>query len=137
LSYKVEQFDKVDEAARRPVTPMTNQDRLYLGVFEEAVLLAVFHLRDNAYGVPIRRHLEEVTGRSTSIGSVYTTLERLEQKGYVSSRQGEATPERGGRAKRYFKIEGAGVVALNETRAMRAKSWAGVTSLPDPGGLPA
>lgn len=116
---------------------MNNPDRFYLGEFEEAVLVAVFRLRDNAYGVTIRRFLEEEAGRSTSIGAVYTTLERLEKKGFVSSWQGESTPERGGRAKRYFQIEGAGVIALNNTREMRSKLWEGITSLPDPGGFPA
>lgn len=116
---------------------MSNQDRFYLGEFEEVVLLAVVRLNDTAYGVSLRRLIEEETGRSTSIGSVYTTLERLEQKGYISSRQGESTPERGGRAKRYYKIESPGIRALNETRTMRAKMWAGITKLPDPGGLPA
>jgi PadR family transcriptional regulator PadR len=116
---------------------MANQDRFYLGEFEEILLLAVFRLKDDAYGVSLRRFIEEETGRSTSIGSVYTTLERLEHKGYISSWQGEATPERGGRAKRYFKIESPGVRALHETRTIRAKMWAGVTGLPDLGGLPA
>lgn len=116
---------------------MKKLDRFYLGEFEEIILLAVLRLHGNAYGVSLRRLIEEETGRSTSIGSVYTTLERLEQKGYVSSWQGEATPERGGRAKRYFKIESPGVSALNKAREMRARLWAGVTPLPDPGGAPA
>ena len=91
----------------------------YLGQFEEQVLLAVARLRDNAYGVPIRQAVEEATRRRTSIGAVYSTLERLEHKGFVSSRQGEPTPERGGRAKRYFKIEGTGIAALNEAERVR------------------
>ncbi len=91
----------------------------YLGEFEELLLLALLRLRDNAYGVTIRQELETVTGRATSIGAVYTTLERLEQKGYVSSYRGEATPERGGRAKRYFKIDGAGIQALNDAERVR------------------
>ena len=93
----------------------------YLGEFEEIVLIAILRLRDNAYGVTIRSLIEEETKRTTSIGAVYTTLERLETKGYISSKQGEATPERGGRAKRYFKIEGAGVRVLNETTEMRSR----------------
>jgi PadR family transcriptional regulator, regulatory protein PadR len=93
---------------------MDGNDRL--GRFEEIVLLALVRLRENAYGVPIRREIAERTGRDVSFGAVYTTLERLERKGYVKSRVGEPTPERGGRAKRYFKIEAPGVKALNETR---------------------
>ena len=90
-----------------------------LGQFEELVLLALMRLRENAYGVTIRRELAERTGRDISIGAVYTTLDRLERKGYVSSWMGETTPERGGRAKRYFKIEAPGARALSDvTRAV-------------------
>jgi DNA-binding PadR family transcriptional regulator len=89
-----------------------------LGRFEEVVLLALVRLRENAYGVTIRREIVERTGRDVSIGAVYTTLERLEHKGYVSFRMGEPTPERGGRAKKYFQIEAPGVRALNATREM-------------------
>lgn len=87
-----------------------------LGRLEELVLLALVRLRENAYGVTIRRELAERTGRDVSFGAVYTTLERLEQKGYVSSRLGDPTPERGGRAKKYFTIEAPGIKALNDTR---------------------
>jgi len=92
-----------------------------LGKFEEIVLLAILRLHQNAYGVSIRREIETETGRTTSVGAVYTTLERLEKKGYISSRQGEATAERGGRAKRYFEIEGAGAEALNQTMIARKR----------------
>ena len=87
-----------------------------LGSLEELVLLALLRLRDNAYGVTIRRELAERTGKDISIGAVYTTLERLESKGFVSSRVGEATPQRGGRAKRYFRIEASGAEALTASR---------------------
>jgi PadR family transcriptional regulator, regulatory protein PadR len=92
----------------------------YLGEFEEIVLLTIARLGETAYGVKIRQTVEEVAGRPTSIGAIYTTLERLEQKGFISSRQGEPTPERGGRAKRYFKIEGAGAQVLTEAERVRA-----------------
>jgi PadR family transcriptional regulator, regulatory protein PadR len=97
----------------------------YLGEFEEIVLLAILNLGTNAYGVTIRQKVEEVTGRSTSIGAIYTTLERLEDKGFIKSRQGEATPERGGRAKRYFDIQGAGSQALTDAERVRAQLRAG------------
>jgi PadR family transcriptional regulator PadR len=87
-----------------------------LGRFEELVLLALVCLRENPYGVTIRREIAERTGRDVSFGAVYTTLERLERKGYVSSRLGEPTPERGGRAKRYFRIEAPGIQALERSR---------------------
>jgi DNA-binding PadR family transcriptional regulator len=94
-------------------------DEYRLGRFEELVLLALVRLREDAsYGVPIRREIAERTGRDVSFGAVYTTLERLARKGYVSSRLGDPTPERGGRAKRYFRIEAPGITALNESQGM-------------------
>jgi len=87
----------------------------HLGEFEQHVLAALLRLRDNAYGVTIRREIAERTGRDVAIGAVYATLDRLERKGFVSSRAGESTPERGGRAKRYFKVEAPGIRALSES----------------------
>lgn len=92
---------------------MPNKD--LLGVFEQLILIALLHLKEDAYGVTVRREVEERTGRSVSLGAVYATLERLEKKGYVSSFQGEPTAERGGRAKRYFRIERSGTVALRQS----------------------
>ncbi len=92
---------------------------LSLGEFEEIVLLAVRHLGNNAYGVPIRQTVEKARGRTTAIGAIYTTLERLEQKGMVSSTLGEPTPQRGGRAKRYYRLEGVGERALDAAQETR------------------
>ena len=97
-----------------------------LGEFEQIVLLAVFRLRGNAYGVPIRREISDRAGRDVSLGAVYTTLDRLERKGFVSSREGEPTPERGGRAKRFFRIEAPGIRALNESRETMDRMWDGL-----------
>lgn len=72
------------------------------------VLAALARLGDDAYGVAIRREIESRTGRSVSVGALYSTLSRLEQKGYVASRIGEATPERGGRAKRHYVMRAEG-----------------------------
>lgn len=91
----------------------------YLGHFEEIVLLAVLSLKEEAYGAKVRQKVAEVTERDVSIGAIYATLDRLERKGYINSWQGEATPERGGRAKRYFKILGAGIKALHDTNGPR------------------
>lgn len=91
----------------------------YIGEFEELVLLAIRNQGDNAYGVPIRQALEEATGRSISIGSLYTTLSRLEEKGLVKSRIGAPTAERGGRSKRYYEVKGAGLVALRQVQTAR------------------
>jgi PadR family transcriptional regulator PadR len=97
-----------------------------LGEFEEIVLMAILRLGDNAYGVPVRRVIENETNRSTSFGALYTTFDRLEKKGYVSSRQGGATRERGGRAKRYLRVEAAGLEALRACHDRRTKMLAGL-----------
>ena len=83
-----------------------------LGSLEHIVLLALVRLEGNAYGMLVRREIERRTGRDVSIGAVYATLERLQSKGYISSVTGEPTPERGGRAKRLFRVEAAGDRAL-------------------------
>jgi PadR family transcriptional regulator len=98
----------------------------YLGEFEQHVLTAVWQLRGNAYGVTIRREIVERTGRDVAVGAIYATLDRLEAKGYVSSRLGEATPERGGRAKRYFEIQAPGVRALEDSWRMSDRMRAGL-----------
>ena len=94
-------------------------EKTYLGEFEELVLLAAMRLGHNAYGVPIRELLEQVTGRSISVGALYATLDRLERKGFVHSWLGESTSERGGRARRYFQVEIAGRDALIRARNVR------------------
>jgi PadR family transcriptional regulator len=92
-----------------------------LGQFEELILLALVRLRDNAYGVTVRQEIALRTGRDVSVGAVYTALERLQRKGYVSSRLGDPIPERGGRAKRYFTIEAPGEAALRAVQAAAAR----------------
>ena len=95
----------------------------FLGSLEQIVMLAVMRLGSDAYGMTVRREIEERTGREISIGAVYATLERLEAKGYVSSFTGEPTAERGGRAKRHFKIEPAGHRVLSASQeALRSMS---------------
>ena len=83
-----------------------------LGSLEHIVLLAVARLGTDAYGMTVRQEIQTRTGRDLSIGAVYATLERLERKGFISSRKGEPTAERGGRAKRHFQIEADGEQAL-------------------------
>jgi PadR family transcriptional regulator PadR len=100
--------------------------REYLGEFEQIVLLALIRLGDNAYGVPIRQHIETRTKRSVSIGALYRALDRMEEKGLVKSWFGEPTPERGGRAKRYFRAEPLGLRALERTRHALAVMWEGL-----------
>ena len=98
----------------------------FLGAFEEIVLLAVIHLGDGAYGMTIRREIESRSGRSVSIGAVYSTLDRMESKTYVSSRYADPSKERRGRARRYFKIAPDGYAALERSRDILANMWRGV-----------
>ena len=100
-----------------------------LGHFEQIVLIAVMRLGDESYGITIRREIEKRTGRSVSLGAVYATLDRLEGKGYVSSRLGEATAERGGKPKMHFKIEAPGQLALRESLRAIGKMVGGVDKL--------
>lgn len=103
--------------------------RSQLGEFELIVLLALLRVGENAYGVPIARVIEEITGREAGIGSVYAALERLEQKGMVSSSLGNPTPERGGRAKRYFRVTRAGLQQVRNTRKALVALWRGLPQL--------
>jgi len=87
----------------------------FLGEFEIVVLAALLQLGDEAYGVSILREIEKRADRAVSIGALYSTLNRLEKKEYVKSHMGEATLERGGRAKRYFKITSTGQQQLDKS----------------------
>lgn len=98
----------------------------FLGEFEQVVLLAVARLEGDGYGVSIRREIERRTGRDVTVGSVYATLARLEEKGLLASEEGEPTPRRGGRARRHFRILPGGVEALEATRGMMERMWDGV-----------
>ena len=91
-------------------------ERDYLGEFEHVVVLALLRLQDRAYGVTVRQEIEFRTSRDVSIGAVYATLDRLETKGYVKSRRGDPTPERGGRSKRFFRVTPKGVAAVSRTQ---------------------
>lgn len=102
----------------RPVT---------LGEFEQYLLLAVAHLADEAYGVTIRREIERRVERDVAIGALYTSLDRLEQKGLLRSKMSDPTPERGGRSKRYFSLTASGAAALRQSRARLARMWEGLT----------
>jgi PadR family transcriptional regulator, regulatory protein PadR len=101
----------------------------HLGEFELIVILALLRLGENAYGVPIAREIEKSIGREVGIGSVYAALERLEKKGFVSSTVGEPTPERGGRAKRYFGVTSAGLRQIREIQKALITLWRGLPQL--------
>jgi PadR family transcriptional regulator PadR len=100
--------------------------RDHLGEFEQIVLLAVVRLGKSAYGVPVRREIEQRTKRSLTVGALYRTFERLEEKGYISSWLSDPVPERGGRSKRYFRVEALGVRALNASHRDLMAMWEGV-----------
>ncbi len=105
-----------------------------LGTLELAVLLAVARLGDDAYGLAVRRDLAARTARDYSVGAVYTTLQRLEDKGFVASRASAPLPVRGGRSRRHFSLTGAGARALREAERHLASIWIGVepTIRPEP-----
>lgn len=98
-----------------------------MGEFETLVLLAVLRRDNEAYGMEVREEIEKRTGRDVSYGAVYTALDRLERKGFVSHTLGESLPERGGRARKYFRVEAAGRAALRATQDALAVMWKGVT----------
>jgi PadR family transcriptional regulator, regulatory protein PadR len=98
----------------------------YLGELEQIVLLAVARLEGDAYGMSIRREIESRTGRSVAIGAVYSTLERLQDKGFTEIVRPRGNVERDGRARKFFAITGAGVGALDDAAAMQTRMWAGL-----------
>ena len=87
-----------------------------LGDFEQIVLLAILRLDDDAYGVTIRREIAACTDRDPAPGALYTTLDRLEEKGFVTSRLGDPTPQRGGKAKRFFTVTASGRRAVTHAQ---------------------
>lgn len=107
------------------------EDRL--GEFERHVLLAIVHLRGQGYAVSIAAEIKSRTGKSRSLGAIYGTVDRLEKKGFVTSRLGGPTPERGGKPKRFYQIAASGQLALTVVREIDDRMWAGV----DPFGAPA
>ncbi len=97
--------------------------RTDLGDIEHLVLLAILRLGKDAYGIPVLDEVSARSGREVSRATVYVALKRLEQKGLLGSRLGDSTPERGGRAKRFFKLKPAGLKALRDSRAMFLGLW--------------
>lgn len=98
----------------------------HIGEFEQLVLLALVRVGDDAYGVPIHEELTARARRTVSVAAVYKTLERLETKGYVSTRIGDSTPERGGRRRKYFTLEALGRRALIDSLATLRRMTAGL-----------
>lgn len=99
----------------------------YPGEFEVMVMLAIVRLGEDAYGWTVAQELERVVGRTVSSGALYTTLNRLEQKGLLRTRAGEGSEERGGRPRRYLTLSPTGAAALERSREAMERLWAGVT----------
>lgn len=102
---------------------------MYLGEFEQIVLIAVLRLGDHAYAIPIREEIEERTGRTVARGALYTALERLETKGCLRSSMSDPLPERGGRARRYFIVTSTGLAAVRTSRQSLLRLWQGLEGL--------
>ena len=126
--------DKDGHDRRRPRCFLRDYDNIVffimtqpgLGEFEQLVLLAIAHLDGNAYGIPIVEEIERRTGRTVARAAVYITLRRLEEKGFISTWIGDAIPERGGKGRRYAKLEANGAKALRDSRNAAERMWQGL-----------
>ena len=99
---------------------------------EEFLLLAVWRLKENAYGVTIRNQIKEATGKSWAYGALFVMLRRLEKKGYLTSHFADPSPQRGGKSKRIFQLLPQGVKALKEVRKVQESVWSGIEGLSVP-----
>jgi DNA-binding PadR family transcriptional regulator len=104
----------------------------YLSRIEEVILLAVYQLHDNAYGVTIRGHVTELMEKNFSVGAIYVPLDRLTRKGFLKAHNGNPTPERGGRSKRYFHITASGLEELERIKKLHQTMWSGIHELTVP-----
>jgi PadR family transcriptional regulator PadR len=113
------------------VAKRNGMPRVDLGDMEHLVLLAILRLGEDAYGIPILDEVCARSGRDVSRATVYVALKRLEQKGLLTSKMGESTPERGGRAKRFFRLKPSGLRALRDSREMFLSLWRDYESVLD------
>jgi PadR family transcriptional regulator PadR len=97
--------------------------------FEEQILLSVWNLQENAYGISIYNHIRRITRKKLAIGGIYFPLERLVEKGFLKARQGEPTPVRGGQSKRYYTLTKRGYKELLESRETQEAFWKGLPKL--------
>jgi len=104
-------------------------DRQFLTDFELIILLAVLRVGENAYGVSIANEIEQTGGRTVLLAAIYTALDRLEDNGLVTSSYGDPTPERGGRAKRFFKVTSKGLKLVKDTQRSFVSLWSGIPQL--------
>src|SRR6266850_1562119 len=103
--------------------------RRHLTDFELMILLAILRIGEDAYGVPIAREIEQTGRRRVLVAAIYTALDRLEDNGLVASCHGDPTPERGGRAKRFFTVTTKGLKAVKETQRAFTALWSGIPQL--------
>ncbi|MCZ6705416.1 MAG: helix-turn-helix transcriptional regulator [Bacteroidetes bacterium] len=96
---------------------------------EELLLLSVWRLQSDAYGLAVRRHMAELLSRNLSVGAIYIPLERLVKKGFLHTRESSPTDKRGGRRKRFYNLSGKGMAALNAVRDVQQKAWSGLPEL--------
>ena len=101
----------------------------HLGEFEEIVLLSVAILSGDAYGISIKEEIKKRMGRNPSIGALHAALGRLEEKAFLESKEGETTPERGGRRKKYYKVTKTGVRVLQEAKSLRDGMWKSIPQI--------
>jgi len=101
----------------------------FLSRAEELVLLTIWKMPEEPYGVTIRKYLSEMTGRYWSIGSVYVPLDRLEAKGYLQSTLADPTPGRGGKSKRYYKLTDEGLTQLKDIQKIYDVFWSDIPDL--------
>ena len=100
-----------------------------LTLHEQTVLLSIWRLKDNAYGVAIRENVMDVTKRPLHYGTLYNTLDKLVKKGYVVTVRGEPTPERGGRSKIYYELTSEGLAALQRAKELQTALWQDIPDL--------
>jgi DNA-binding PadR family transcriptional regulator len=103
--------------------------RRHLTDFELMILLAILRIGDDAYGVPIAAEIEHTARRVVLLGAIYAALDRLEENGLVTSSYGDSTPERGGRAKRYFKVTSKGLKGVKDAQRAFTALWSGIPAL--------
>jgi PadR family transcriptional regulator PadR len=103
--------------------------RFSLGAFDLMIMLALMRLGEPAYGVPIAREIEDASGRVVALATLYAVLARLEKNGLISSHLGEPTAERGGRAKRYFRVTAKGLREVRATQRVFTSLWQGIPKL--------
>ena len=100
---------------------------------EELILLAVWRLKDSAYCIPIHEQVSFITSEKLSLGSIYMPLDRLVKKGFLESYLSEATPDRGGRHKRIYRLTREGLKALQKIRSVEDRMWSGIPDLSEEG----